>query len=214
MIPIESIPVGTVSLFSFKDPYQDYVINMLKLRQEFFKLEVTSIISMKDHIKLSHRDPYSDVYKIVGLDEVKYKRDLDSDVPLITFTFIDEYNSERIFRIPLSYISEVSDQSSIEYVERSLIISTDMLPFDFTLEHIRNEVKDFVEGRVGVGVIVEEIVNTNVTTIAAKDHEARETIRKNAIKYKKSLEVRAIEAENELQAIHEKLRELKIQLGS
>lgn len=213
-IPLTRFSVGTQAVFSFKDPFNKFVQDMLKVNEDKFLLEVTSIISMRDHIKLSHRDPMSDVYKLVGISEIDYNLDLKNDVPLITFTYYDEYNSERLFRVPQTYVLDVSDASSVPYVNHGIYLALEHLPLDFDFEFLEKELVDFVKGRVGVNVNFSHITNSNITNLSSEEHERTETVRKNSLKVRKSLETRAVEAETELAAIHKRLKEKNIQLGS
>lgn len=212
-VPIEVINIGSEKTFTFKSPYDQHVKNILNNNSEQFVLNVSSITSMRDHIKTYHRDPMTDLYTIVGLKEIDYKRDLNAEVPIITFVYEDEHNSERRFRVPLSYVETASSTSEVPYVNKGIFISLDMLPLDLDLSYIFKDIEDMVSGRLGVEAIASEIVADKPTLIDSVEHDKRSRLRKNTVKIKKSNEVQLKETRAELNAIHKRLKELKIVLG-
>lgn len=206
-------PIGLEAVFTFKTPFEVYVKNLLKLETSEVKLEVNSITSLKDYIRLSHRDPFTDIYKLVGLDELTYKQDLTDEVPIITFLYRDEYNSERLFRVPLSYIEGYNNLASVEYINKNIYISLPPVPFDFYIEGIFEDIKDMIATRLGLDCTIMEVTSSEIISISNEEHDVREKIRKNNVTvYKSNLALR-LEAENELTAIKQRLEELNIVLG-
>lgn len=205
--------VGIVATFTFKKPFDVFVKNMLKMQSDSFKLEVNSVTSMKDYIRLSNRDPFTDVYTIVNLSELEYKQDLKDDVKIITFLFRDEYNTERLFRVPLTYVESMTGISSVDYINKGIYISLPPLPYDTTIDFLFEDIKDMIAGRLGVEATLKEISLSDISTVSVEEHEMRESIRKNSITVNKSNYVLLKEREFELTAIKERLDELGIQLG-
>lgn len=185
--------VGTKGIFVFKDPFDSFVSNMLNVDSQPLELTVVSIISMKDHILVSKRDPFTEIYTKVGLDEIEYKQDLKDEVKLITFLYIDEYDSERMFRIPANYVELKSNPSTIEYAERVIVLGLPSVPMDLDLSPIFEELKDVVSTQIGVTPTIKDVVSSALEFVTEEEHASKETIRKNNTKVFKTLSTRLSE---------------------
>lgn len=205
--------VGTEAVFSFRSPFDVFIKNILGKEETEIKLEVNSITSMKDYIRLSHRDPFTDIYNPVNLDELTYKEDLKNEVPIITFLYRDDFNMERLFRVPFSYVERYSNQSTVEYSNRGLYLSLPPLPVNLTIDAAFADIVDLIEDKLGVTVDIKEVSTGEITSISLEEHEIRENIRKKNNKIYKSNYTLRKEAEVELTAIKERLDELGITLG-
>lgn len=206
-------PIGTEAVFSFRSPFDVYIKNILGKEEAEIKLEVNSIASMKDYIKLSHRDPFTDIYNPVGLSELIYKEDLKNEVPIVTFLYRDDFNMERLFRVPFSYVENCSNQSTVEYSNRGIYLSLPPLPVNLSIDATFPDIVDLIEDKLGVTVNISEVSTGEVTSVSLEEHKVREKIRrKTGSVYKSNYTLRK-EAEVELTAIKERLDELGIVLG-
>lgn len=205
--------IGLTAIFTFKTPFEVFVKNFLNIETSEVKLEVNSITSLKDYTRLSHRDPFTDIYNLVGLSELEYKQDIKDEVPIITFLYRDEYNMERLFRVPLSFVEGYSNVSNVEYINKGIYISLPPIPYDLPIEPIFNDIKDMVTTMLGVDCDISEVTTSEVTSISNEEHEMREKIRKSNVKVYKTNYVLLREKEEELSAIKERLDELGIVLG-
>lgn len=205
--------VGTVAYFTFKEPFAKYITNLYNLDTGILKLEVLSITAMRDLVRLSHRDPFTDVYDKAGLGEIEYKQDLHDSIPLVTFMYRDEMDTDRLFRVPLNYIDSINETSSIEYGNRALVINLGQLPIDLDVSFIYSDVVDFIADRLGLTPELRDVTTGEINLLSQEEHDIREEIRGNTTKVRKTLATQLLETENHLQAVLTKLDEMGIVLA-
>lgn len=213
MIDIQGLNVGSQGVFSFKPPYDKYVKDLFNSATSDLRCEILSIISMKDYIFNTHRDPFTDIYNKAAIPETEYKQDLKDNVSIMTFQYIDMEGIDHMFRVPATYIASISDPSNVEYLSRVLQVSLPPLPIDMKLSYIFKDLEDMISGRLGVSCSTVEVSLDDVVSIDQTEHETREKIRVNSIKINKSTEVKLREAEIELREIKEALQKNGIILG-
>lgn len=209
-----SIPsVGTVAVVSFKEPYASYVKGILSTSAGKHSLEVISVTSMDDVIRISKRDVFMDVYNPVGLSVTEYGQDLLDKIPLISFSNKDEEGFERLIRVPLNYVEQIRPTTLINYATRFIILDLGKLPVDLDLTPFYGDLKDYVASRVGVESELKDTTIDEFMDVSYEDFTTLETIRVNSIKVNKTLSVRLEELELKHSAVMERLRELGIELG-
>lgn len=205
--------IGTEAYFSFKDPFDIFIRNKFNLNTSNIKFRVISIISMKDTIRIDLKDPFTEIYEPVGLDEVKYKLDLNDEVPIISLAHTDHDGIERYVRIPLNYISSISDHGGVEYSNRLLVLDLGKLPDDLNLEPLYEDIKDYITTLTGSSVELMDTTVGGVELLPHEEHEDRETIRKNSVSVHKTLTIQLAEVTESRDQILNRLGELGIILG-
>lgn len=205
--------VGTEAYFTFKEPFNTFISNRFNINAANIKLKVISVIAMRDVIRTDLRDPYTDLYDPAGLTEVQFKLDLKNHVPLISLSFKTEEGVERYIRVPLNYVSEVSTASSIEYLNRLLVIDLGALPRDLDLEVHYQDIQDLIATRFGVQPELKDVTVGNVQLVSPQEHRTRETVRNNSVSVHKTLAIQLKEATESRDQILNRLNDLGIALG-
>lgn len=212
-ITVRTPSVGTEAYFTFKEPFNSFIGNRFNITVENMRLRVISIIAMRDVIRTDLRDPYTDLYDPAGLTEVQYKLDLNNDVPLISLSFKTPDNIERYIRVPLNYISEISDDSLVEYLNRILVVDLGNLPKDFNLDAYYEDFKDFISTRIGVNPDIKDVTLGAVEFMDQNEHEVRETVRNNTVTVHKTMAIQLSEITEAHDELLNRLETLGIALG-
>lgn len=204
-----SIPhIDLEAYFSFKEPIATYLKNKFNFSSSKIKLKVTSVISMKDLIKVDKKDPYTTIYEPAGISEPEYKLDLINSIPLIGFTFISNRNIEEHFRVPLNYIAFIEDINNIKYINKLLVLDFGKVyeELDFTLYF--NDIKDFIRTRTGIEPEIKQVEIGNIELVENDEHELRESIRQNNVTVRKTLSIQLQECRNERDSLLNRINEL------
>lgn len=189
-MPDITVPIPTVNLvayFTFKEPFNLLIKNKFNIHTTRIRLKVVSIISMRDTIRNDLRDPYSDLYQLANIPEVDYKADLLDNISIVSFSYIGIDKVERFIRVPINYIEAVSDFSTVDYVNKSIVVDMNRLPFDLDLSVFFNELSDFIETRYGIEPVIQEVSIGEVELVDTDEHVIRETVRANTITVHKTL---------------------------
>lgn len=172
--------LNLIAYFTFKEPVNTHFKNKYNLNSLNKKLKVISIIGMKDMIRNDLKDPYMNIYVPLGINsEVEYKKDLNDNIPIISFSFKDNLEVERYLRCPLNYIESYTLVSDIEYINKVIVLDLGMLPKDLDISMFYNDFKDYIETRIGVNPELKEIEIGNIELVSESEHTTRETIRNN-----------------------------------
>ena len=212
-ITVPAPSIGQEAVFKFKEPFATYVKNKFNLSPSSNKFRVVSLISLKDTIRNDLRDPFSDLYLPATVSEVAYKKDLLDNVPLVSFAYVEPSGVERYVRVPLNYIESISSFTSVEYANKLILIDLNRLPLDVDTSSLFNDLKMFVETRLGVVPEVKEVTVGELTMVSPQEHETRETIRSNTRTVYKTQETLHQELQVKYNALVDRLATLGISLG-
>lgn len=205
--------VGVEAYFTFKEPYNLYIKNKFNINTLSTKLKVISVISMRDMIRTDLRDPFTEVYEVANLSEVDYKRDLNNNVYLISFSLRTCDGVERYLRVPINYIAEISTPSIVPYSNRIIMVDLGSLPTELELTPMFVDLIDFIATRTGVDPVVKDVSVGEVTQVDQPSHETRETIRRNSVTVHKTLAIQLEEARHAHDQLLNRLNALGIVLG-
>lgn len=186
-ISVNTPSINLEARFTFKEPFNFVLKNKFNVNESSIKLKVISLINMKDMIKNDLRDPFTEIYTSANIDEVEYKKDLLDNVHIVTLSFIDKKDIERYFRVPINYIENISNVSDIEYMNKLILIDLNILPKDLDTSVFFNDIKDFIETRIGIFPEIKEVSIGDIKLLDSVEHETRETIRNNNITVYKTL---------------------------
>ncbi len=206
--------VGTEAFFTFKEPFNLYIKNKFNINTLSTKLKVISVISMRDMIRTDLRDPFTEIYETASLSEVDYKRDLNNNVYLISFSLRTCDGVERYIRVPLNYIAEVSTPSTIPYSNRIIMLDLGNLPTELELVPVFTDLADFIATRTGVNPVIKDVSVGEVTHVDPPAHETRETIRLNSVTVHKTLAIQLEETRHAHDQLLNRLDQLGIVLGT
>lgn len=205
--------IGLQAYFTFKEPFNTFFKAKYNLDSLTIKLKVISVISMRDMIRNDLRDPFTELYETVGISEVDYKTDLLDNIPIVSFSFKDLSDVEKYIRCPLNYIDSYSNVSNIEYINKVFVIDLNKLPIDLDLSVYINDLKDFIESRVGLTPDVKEVSIGDVELVDLNEHSTRETIRTNTITVHKTISTQLQELNLKYNELLNRLQTLGITLG-
>ena len=216
-MPEITINVPSLNLeayFTFKEPVNTYFKNKYNLNSLNKKLKVISIITMKDMIRNDLKDPYTELYTVLGIiEEVEYKKDLNDNIPIISFSFRDDLGIERFLRCPLNYIESYTLISNIEYINKLIVLDLGMLPKNLDISMFYDDFKDYIETRLGINSELKEVEIGNIELISENEHEIRETIRNNTKTVYKTCYTLYEEEKNKNTELLLRLQTLGISLG-
>lgn len=212
-ITIQIPNVGIEAYFVFKDPIHTYIKNTYNLDSLAIKLKVISVISMKDMIRNDLRDPYTNIYLPATISEVEYKKDLIDNVPIVSFSFRDDNGVERFIRSPLNYILSVSSITSIEYINKLIVIDLNKLPISMDITAHFTDLSSFIDSRFGVLPEIKEVALGTVELVTQTEHNTRETIRTNSLTVFKTTEIQLQELNVKYNNLIDRLTTLGISLG-
>jgi len=209
-----SVPsVGMTAYFTFKEPINTYLKNAYNLDSLTIKLRVISIISMRDMIRNDLKDPFTSLYAKAAISEVDYKIDLKDNVPIVSFSFIDNSGVERFARVPLNYIASISSITSKEYINKLVLIDLNMLPMELDLTSYFDDLSDFITSRTGITPVIKEVGIGNIELVTQQEHDTRETVRGNMVTVFKTLATQLEELNIKYNSMSSRLQELGIVLS-
>jgi len=211
-VTISTPTIGLTAYFSFKEPMNNVVRNKFNIASDKIKLTVVSIIAMKDTIRNDLRDPYSDIYLPANISEAEYKKDLNDDIPIVSFKFKDHKKVDKYIRVPLNYINDLNDITFTEYINKFILIDMNRLPKEIDLTLFFEELKDFIETRYGIEPNIKEVSLGTPEEVDNAEHQIRETIRNNMVTVHKTLHVKFDEITLKHDQLLERLRILGISL--
>jgi hypothetical protein len=171
--------VGSEGLYGFKDPFYKYLSQKFGTDINNAILKIESITSLKDILVNNNVDPYLDIYRPVGINDLQYRFDASNNVPVITFLYTGE-SDQSLFRVPLSFISRIASDDSVLYKQTLIQIDLGNLPSSLDVTVMFNDLANYITSIYGVS-------NPNITSqygpgselVASFDHTTRETIRNN-----------------------------------
>lgn len=181
-MPITTIltpALGTKGFWTFKEPFNSFVINNYNIDLVNSKQTVISVMSMKDLIANNFIDPFTAIYLPSGLNEVDYKEDLLDDVPILSFSGMAG-NTEVLFRIPLNYVASIPNDSDVTYRNKAIVLDLGNLPDNVDLSIHNNDLKDFALSKYGVLPSVKEVQVGTPSYISKLASKTSEIIRINS----------------------------------
>lgn len=205
--------IGLQAFFSFKEPVATYVRSKMNSNQLSFKFAVSSILSMKEMIELELRDPFAEVYNLLGISDYDYRRDVVNNVPIFALKSVDHIGGVVYIKVPLNYIQEYGTISEVVYTNRVLVIDLGKLPKDLSMEYCFADILDAVRTRTGVSGEIKEASLGEPQKVAREDHEIRDTIRLNSITVKKTKAIELAELTLKYDQLLQRISDLGISLA-
>lgn len=123
------------------------------------------------------KNPYIEIYTPAGAQESDYSRDLENNVPIISFQVT---GTSTIFRVPFTYVSGLLDVSNIEYINKLIVIDLGKVPASLDTTAYFTDFLKFVYDNTGIHAQAKEVAIGNPVYITQEEHDTREAIRQNA----------------------------------
>lgn len=188
--------IGFNGYVKFKEPFQGWLVGTLGCDPSKLKLKVTSVIDMADMIVNDQRDPFTNIYFPLNIEESRYKEDLDSGVPVISFAYIDPLGVKGNFRVPHNYIESFSLTAQVPYQNCTIVIDLGKLPVALETDIVRAEIAELLLDRMGVLAELKEVRIGSPDLVGEDEHATRERIRQNTASVKKSVFSQLAETQN------------------
>ena len=210
-LPLVLPQVGLISYFTFKEPVSTYIRNTFNLNTSSKKMEVLSILSLVDMTQLDLKNPYLELYLPAGISEETYSEDLANNVKVLTLRVLD---TNQLFRVPFSFITDIRDPSTIEYINKLIVIDLGVIPESLKSTTIFNELSDIVERYLGIRPSLKEVAIGLPTFLSQDEHKLREVVRTNSIEVYTPLSMQLMQSQELLSDVLNRLNVLGITLSS
>lgn len=144
-------PINTKGKFTFKEPFN----------QKIFENHEYNVESIRSLVELYNSDekPFDTIYKAVGLTEDDFKNDIDNQVVIVVFkTGGGEY-----FYVPANRILSMPQVHGAKYQELTVAIPLGMIPLDYDLTLLKDNLKETVYATIGVDTQASTVATSAVT---------------------------------------------------
>lgn len=152
-------PIGAKGKFSFKSPFDTNT----KTDTEY---TVHSIRGIKELID-SGEDPEKYIYQPVGLTSTDMNTDLENNVPIVILSS----GTNNYIYVPADCITSLPDISGVKYQQKMLAINIGHLPIDYSLDTVKEAIKDAVLEVTGIESTVESIATSAIKYVSDADSE-------------------------------------------
>lgn len=151
-------PIGSKGKFEFKAPFNQNT-------KSDIEYAVYAIRSIKELID-EGRDPLKYIYNQVGLSETDMNKDLTDNVPIIVLSA----GTNNYVYVPANKISSLPDITGVKYQQKMLAINIGHLPLDYSLDVVKETIKEAVLEMTGIDSTVEAISTSAVTFLSDDQH--------------------------------------------
>ena len=151
-------PIGTKGKFAFKAPFD-------KNTKADTEYTVYSIRSIKELID-SGEDPAKYVYESVGLNSTDMANDQADNVPIVILSS----GTNNYIYVPANNITSLPDITGVKYQQKMLAINIGHLPLDYSLDVVKDTIKEAVLEMTGIESTVEAISTSAIKFITDDEH--------------------------------------------
>lgn len=212
-ITVSPPSIGQEAYFSFKEPVAKFVRNKLNTNEVSVKFTVTSVMSMREMIEVELRDPFMEIYGLLGLSDYEYRTDVLNSVPVYTLRTTTIAGVNSYIRVPLNYISEFGAVSDVLYTNRVIVLDLGKLPQDLVIDQCFPDLVDALTTRLGVAPSVKEVSLGSPEKISRDAYSIRESVRTNSITVKKTNATQLAELSIRYSQLVNRISDLGIVLG-
>lgn len=204
--------IGYKGYFTFKEPFARYIKNRFNRTDNKFYLEVTSVVTMDEMIKLNMQDPYILIYTQASISQQEYNQDLIDNVVILTFKYVSN-GVDRYIKVPINYIDNYQYELEIEYTNTCLVLDLGMVYKELNIDFMFSDLKTFVKERIGIEPDIKSVSLGIIEDVSNNDHETRETIRTNNITVNKTTIAKLEELQLKYSEVLQRLSDLGISLN-
>lgn len=151
-------PIGSKGKFSFQSPFDTGT----KTDTEYTVYSIRSIRELID----SGEDPLKYIYKNVGLSETEMNKDMEDNIPIVVLSS----GTNSYTYVPANMISSLPDVSGVKYQQKMLAINIGHLPLDYSLDVVKETVKEAVLEMTGIESTVQAIDTSAIKYITTDEH--------------------------------------------
>lgn len=151
-------PLGAKGKFKIKAPFD----TSAKEDVEYVVYAIRSIKELVDDGK----DPLKYIYQQVGLTETDMNKDLTENVPIIVLSG----GTNNYVYVPANRITSLPDLTGVKYQQQMLAINIGHLPIDYSLEVVKETIKEAVLEMTGIESTVEAIPTSVIKYITDNEH--------------------------------------------
>lgn len=150
-------PINSSGAFEFDAPYNDNLLN----NKEYTVKAIRTLKEMSDN----GEQPFENIYQTVNRTEEDYIEDLNNNVPIVALTD----TGGNYAYIPANKIKTMPITTGVKYQETILAINLGMLPVTYTLDGVKELVKDDIQANMGILSTVEAIVSSAVHLVSEEE---------------------------------------------
>lgn len=150
-------PINSSGSFEFEAPYNDNLLS----NKEYTVKAIRMLKEMSDN----GEQPFENIYQPMNRTEDEYNQDLDSDIPIVSL--VDSGGNYAY--IPANKIKSMPKTTGVKYQETILAINLGMLPLTYTLDGIKELIKDDIQANMGITSNVEAIVSSAVHLVTEEE---------------------------------------------
>lgn len=152
--------LNSKGVFTFLPPFdkemynnKEYTVKALRLVKEIYDAE---------------EDPFLNIYEANGLIEADFERDLKWKIPVVVFaTDADQY-----YYVPATYIGSLPKElNGYKYRQYIMGVNLGMLPTDFNLDLVKENILENLKAACGITSCVEVIEASDEETVPAEEHD-------------------------------------------
>jgi len=148
-------------VYEFTGPY-----NTLTTKKKLERLPDRDIKEMLD----AEIDVYQLIYKPYGLTQEDLSEDLKEKIGIAVF----RNQSGEYLSLPTRYVKyDINELDNVDYTGRGIVIDLGALPSNENIDDVLEDIKIYIEHRLGIKPIVNEI-KTSETSIDLEEHNTYE----------------------------------------
>ena len=190
-------PIGSKGKFTFQSPFDTGT----KKDTEYTVYSIRSIRELMD----SSEDPLKYIYKNVGLSETDMNKDIEDNIPIVVLSS----GTNSYIYVPANRISTLPDISGVKYQQKMLAINIGHLPLDYSLDVVKETVKEAVLEMTGIESTVQAIDTSAIKYITSKEHTTYMKLIAGRKKSNMSYRTRYKILNNQYESLKKKLEDLE-----
>ena len=190
-------PIGSKGKFSFQSPFDTGT----KKDAEYTVYSIRSIRELID----SSEDPLKYIYQNVGLSETEMNQDIADNIPIVVLSS----GTNSYIYVPANRITALPDVSGVKYQQKMLAINIGHLPLDYSLDIVKETVKEAVLEMTGIESTVQAIDTSAIKYITSDEHDTYMKLIDGRKKSNMSYRTRYKILNNQHETLKKKLEELE-----
>jgi len=172
-------PINSKGKFKLAPPFDNILSDMAEY----------SVTGIRNLNEIMADDPLKNIYEPAGLTEDDLKEDIANNIPIVVLLSSgNEYTY-----IPADRILSMPTISGLKHQERMLAINVGLLPVNYDLNMLKQNIDEMIYDTIGVETKTEEVLTSAVVLLDDTKTEQLKRLRNNKIKIKKSFRTRYYE---------------------
>lgn len=191
--------IGSKGVYSLKEPFQSKILNTNTI------YECKAIRRFEDFYSVG-ADPYTQIYKPVGISEDEFNKAKEKDIAIISLqSDIGDW-----LTVPSDYILNMPDMNGVTYRIMGVLVKLGAVPDKLDLDNLKDKLKQTVLVNLGLSTATcNEVILSKPSIVDVSSHEIFTNNRLEVIRNNKDIEEKNIELINENALLREKLNKLE-----